>query len=92
MGDVAVQEQVVTGSDLRRERETANISKLRLARAWPCSRTNVQLIEGAAFVTPERAGRFRDALARAQAAGARAVVDEELKPIISRLGRLEDVP
>ncbi len=55
------------GADLRARREAAGVSQSQVARSWPCSATNIQLIEGAARVTASRRARYLEALARAAA-------------------------
>ena len=60
----AVEQVSIPGADLRRLREEAGTSASAVARAWGCTPSNIQLIEGAARVTADRAARYREALAR----------------------------
>lgn len=60
----AVEQVSIPGADLRRLREDAGTSASAVARAWGCTPSNIQLIEGAARVTADRAAHYREALAR----------------------------
>ncbi len=63
---LAVDERL-TGSDLRRLRQTRDIRATALAEAWPCTRGNVTRVE--ASLRPSRLAirRYLDALMRAEA-------------------------